>query len=523
MPSERHNAHAGRPWYVALVGLYPVLSLYAHNVQVVSPVLALRALVAVPAGAVLLWLVAWLLRRDLHRSAMMSAVITLALFGWGHFVRMAVPANLIFYKTRFFAGYAGALAVFVLYLWRRKAGFASWTAALNVAGMVLVALPIVSILRSPTFYSNIRAECQALRPSEAPREAPAGGSPTDPDIYFIVLDAYPRRDVLSDHYGFVNDEFLGWLESNGFSVAHSSRSNYSKSLWSLASCFNMQYLDELLPDQHADDVNLHPLLAAFRHNQLFALLRERGYAIVAFATGFDYLELDRDADVYLSPGMAGNEFEVMLLQMTPIPRMMAQLSGSEYQFEQHRQRIRFTFDQLAAFPSRVRTQPVFVYAHVVAPHEPIVFGAGGEPVCLEDVFILGAGRPDWISPRAYAEAYVEQVKYVNRQTIQALARILEVSRRDAVLAVVSDHGLLNPPNGDARLQVKNLITLRIPPQKGTAEPAARVTSLVNLFPHILNSCFGFSLPFREEKSFLVEWERPYAYMPCEADRLVQVD
>jgi hypothetical protein len=54
-----------------------------------------------------------------------------------------------------------------------------------------------------------------------------------PDIYYIVLDAYGRQDVLADLYNLDNRPFLDYLEGKGFYVASESHSNYMQTVFSI--------------------------------------------------------------------------------------------------------------------------------------------------------------------------------------------------------------------------------------------------------------------------------------------------
>jgi len=500
------------PWYPLALAAYVVLALYAQNVQVVSPWLVMRPLVLIVFGTSALYLLVFLVLRDWHRAGLVVAALLLATFSWGHFVRFVVPPNLIFYKTRFFVGYASVVSAFLFYVWRRKRPFQRWTYPLNVSCTALLVWSIGLVATSPTCRSSFAMHF--LQPAEAKTPSPASvrdGHSGYPDIYLIVLDSYPRDDVLWQHFGFRNDNFIRWLQSNGFYVVKSSRSNYNKSLWSLASCFNMDYLHVLLPACSPSDRNIADLLSLFRHNRLFSLLRSHGYRILAFRTGFDYLDLDREADIYLSPAEPiANTFEMMLLELTPIPRILARIGGSESMFAHHRRRILFTFNQLSDLSQYCETGPLFVYAHVICPHEPIVFDEDGQAVRLQDFFMLGAARPSWVPFSDYAAAYIAQLKFVNRMTI----RVVKSLSTNDVVAIVSDHGLLNPEKGDRSTTLKNFMAVRIPADKSSPESLNNLRSLVNLFPVVIRAAFGVIVPFQADESYFVEWDHPYRYQRC---------
>ena len=71
-----------------------------------------------------------------------------------------------------------------------------------------------------------------------------------PDIYYIILDAYGREDVLMEMFNYDNTSFLRFLESKGFYVAECSQSNYAQTMLSLTSSLNFDYLDSLTSSTH---------------------------------------------------------------------------------------------------------------------------------------------------------------------------------------------------------------------------------------------------------------------------------
>src|SRR5690606_38291408 len=66
-----------------------------------------------------------------------------------------------------------------------------------------------------------------------------------PDIYYIILDGYPRSDTLMEYFDYDNNEFDGFLESNGFVVFDDSYTNYSQTALAIPSILNMSYIKDL--------------------------------------------------------------------------------------------------------------------------------------------------------------------------------------------------------------------------------------------------------------------------------------
>jgi len=87
-----------------------------------------------------------------------------------------------------------------------------------------------------------------------------------PDIFYLVLDAYARDDVLRDVYAHDNSSFVDFLQTNGFYLAKRSRANYIPTFQSLASALNMDYLDPLLDSFKKNSNDREPLRWLISHN-----------------------------------------------------------------------------------------------------------------------------------------------------------------------------------------------------------------------------------------------------------------
>src|SRR5690606_10374696 len=67
-----------------------------------------------------------------------------------------------------------------------------------------------------------------------------------PDVYYLIYDKYASNEVLDEYYGYDNSSFHEQLEERGFYVSASSRTNYPRTIFSLASSLNMEYIQELV-------------------------------------------------------------------------------------------------------------------------------------------------------------------------------------------------------------------------------------------------------------------------------------
>jgi hypothetical protein len=110
-----------------------------------------------------------------------------------------------------------------------------------------------------------------------------------PDVYYIILDAYGREDVLRSAAGYDNSTFLNALRQRGFYVADCSQSNYAYTEFSLTSSLNYNYVENLGHSERR---------ALLRQSAIRSFFEANGYRIVAFPTGWPFTEW-RDADLYL--------------------------------------------------------------------------------------------------------------------------------------------------------------------------------------------------------------------------------
>ena len=130
-----------------------------------------------------------------------------------------------------------------------------------------------------------------------------------------------------------------------------------------------------------------------KHSEVVKILKSRGYTIVAFETGYAWSEID-EADVYLSQEEKGitaweqiqpvNGFEALLIKTSAgfiftdaasfVPGFMQ--IDIDAPRRTHRDKVLYLLYKLNSIPTTIHS-PKFVFAHIVAPHIPFVFGPNG--------------------------------------------------------------------------------------------------------------------------------------------------
>jgi hypothetical protein len=350
---------------------------------------------------------------------------------------------------------------------------------------------------------------------------PAPAPVARPNVFYIVLDAYGRSDVLRELYGYDNGAFLDDLTRKGFRVAARSRANYPQTSLSLASALNMTYLDDVAQAVGVDATDRRPLIRLIDDSRLVRVLRAAGYRFVSFDSGVAIADL-RGPDVILPVPWAVSELEHLLLSTSAFPywwRLLQQLPGGGAlpdQFDAHRAGIRDVLDALPA--QAASADPVFVFAHLLCPHPPFVFeedGARPGAIPMDPYGFFNDGV--YSRPRAeYVDGYRKQVAFVTREIAAAIDGILARSASPPIIVVQGDHGpgsMWNPidarrTNVPERFSILNAYHF---PRRDYEDVSDGVTP-VNSFRIVLNRYFGTALPLLEDRSYFAAWNAPYRFV-----------
>jgi hypothetical protein len=130
----------------------------------------------------------------------------------------------------------------------------------------------------------------------------------------------------------------------------------------------------------------------------------------------------------------------------------------------------------------------FVFAHILIPHQPFIFGPNGEEISN-------------ISSTSKVKGYREQVIYTNKLVRRLVTTILENSKRPPVIILQGDHGprfnYVEPDSMDESLLIFNAYYL---PGSGDELVPPNITP-VNSFRIVFNKYFGSGLPILPDISY----------------------
>ena len=464
--------------HLLLFSIYFVFRLYDFNIYEVPFQDFIRPLlISVLAGLALYLLFGLIVARRWHAAALMTSVWFFAFYLYGTFWSLAYSTKTVRQAEVFAAIWGIFFIILIAWLgWKiPKSLNPNIPAGVNLMAILLLLYPTIGSL--VYFFSF-----QMPFPSQTDHTLRGNPSGSSPDIYYIILDAYARADVLAEEFGHDNEPFIQSLRDLGFYVAECSQSNYEMTPLSLTSSLNLDYIQNMSDTFTPDEVESMGLVKLLDNNNVQETVSNFGYKTVAFSSGYLMAEW-RDADVFVSPPYGPiTEFETLLMLSTYLRILddMEIIDFDDISAERFRTRTRLvldSFDDLVNIPG-----PKFVFIHLIIPHEPFAFDAMGNPV-----------PPDQTDPRY---GYSDQVKFINRAILPKLEKLIEESPSSPVIILQGDHGSWITPDHAAQLKILNAYYL-----PNGSEALYPSISPVNSFRVVFNEYFDASFPLLEDKSY----------------------
>lgn len=383
---------------------------------------------------------------------------------------------------------------------------------LNVVALALVLMSAVTVV--PRLFNGT---------SRAPATAPVSETASDniitnkPDIYYIILDGYANSHTLRDFYGYDNSSFLSYLKDKGFYVVDKSTSNFAVTQISLASSLNMEYVNYLADQAAGKDKDFDPTTELIENGKVWQFLRDQGYKYITFRSIWGATSSNPYADVQLQGGKF-NELTMLIVNTTLLRASLLYPPVRSYILGDYRERILYTFAQLGAMPEFNKVVgPKFVFAHILSPHPPFIFGPNGESV-PGAAFRLKPDDVGW-SPEE-KQYYINQIVFLNKKVETTVDQILAKSKIPPIIVIQSDHGSWSTAgegranNHLYRERMRNFNALYLP--GGDAGQLYETMTPVNSFRVIFNKYFGADFPLLEDRNYfsdsVSDQKTPYQFV-----------
>jgi len=504
-------------WFVHpfLIGVFPVIALLAKNIGQVKASASYRSFIFMVIFTGLLLVLLRILIREWARAALVCSFLLGLLLFYGHVYGLLENVQILgvyLGRHRFLIPLWLCIGAFGIWLIiKRISDLSSWTAGLNIIGITAVALSLFQIGAFEIRLGKaIHNEMEPLTSDLLKLHLPSNQAP--PDVYYIILDSYPRDDVLKKDIQYDNTPFLNQLKEMGFYVALCSQSNYASTELSLPASLNFEYLDTTIANYQGKTNDLSPFWPLLKYSRVRQIFEHLGYTTVAFETGFTWSEID-DADVYLSRPFRSfsidslrrvNNFEGLFIETTAgliltdvqsrLPKFLT-IDVDAADMKEHRERTLFVLNELDSIPSKIRGLK-FVFAHIIAPHRPFVFGADGAEVQF----------PKRLNDQQYILASQGQVSYINKRVLTLVADIIKQSATPPIIIIQGDHGQSRSTPAH-RMAILNAYYFP-GGENGSLYPSI---SPVNTFRMMFNDYFGGSFSLLKDVSYYSEYKTPYDF------------
>lgn len=372
---------------------------------------------------------------------------------------------------------------------------------LNAAAFALVAMSVVTVV--PRFFNSER-QAPVIAPVSPASQSSIGNdaAAVKPDIYYIILDAYGNERTLAELYGYDNTVALSRLKDKGFYVASKSTSNFAETSLSIASSLNMEYVNYLTEVVANREANFDPTVELIQNSKVWQFLRNQGYTFVTFRSIWGETGYNPYADVNLRGGKF-DELSILIINTTLLRAGLSYPPIRSYFLGDVRERILYTFAQLGAMPGFEKiTGPKFIFAHIVSPHPPFVFGPNGEEAQGTG---LSPNPEDIVWDAESKQHYVDQITFLNKEVEAMVDQILATSATPPIIVLQGDHGPWSTVGEDRgnnrfyreRMRIFNVYHL---PGDGQDNLYESITP-VNTFRLIFSAYFGGDFQLLEDKNY----------------------
>lgn len=487
--------------YPFLFAVFPVLSLYFHNVEQVdiSEVLVPFAIVLGSTAFLLL-----LFKRALkskEKPGIIVSLILLTIFSYGPlfslFLAVTKATNISYFGPLYFTFWIALSITLSYFVITTKKKLGNLAKILSAVAVFLLVIPLISIgvylFKTNTNKAQTKSEDLGL-----PTVFGAQTESEQPDIYYIILDRYANKETLKNVYGFDNSEFLDYLASQGFYVASESTSNYLKTAHSLASTLNMEYINYLSEELGESYTSWSPLYEKLEDYTVWRSLKSKGYKFIHLGDWWEPTTNNKFADenynLYLLP-----EFSRVFYQSTILYPLTAYL-GVYSLPDEHRDRIFYKFNKLSEIS--YYEEPTYTFAHMLVPHLPYIFSEDGS-LLTEEEFEKTDSKAK----------YINQVIFVNKKIRELLDTLQSDKENQPIIIIQSDEGpfpqryedegynfIWNEATGDELKEKMGILNVLYLPGIEHDLLYGSITP-VNTFRIIFNKYFGEELELLPDRNY----------------------
>ena len=406
----------GSPYLLGLlVGLYPIAFYVSNNWFMFSPwygvlIIGTVSLVTCVCLGSYYAILTWLVRKIFHKNQ--ERVVQ------GVFVVASTLALAYLLRATFLEMMSDHYRWFLIIAAVSAGGLGWFIPWIRISSLNIVLLVLCLFNLGTGLYSIIGAETRRVVGSDGytSNQAVYEGLAfaKTPNVYYLVADGYPNREALRRIYGVENDRFYQALESEGFVVYHQSFSNYSFTLSSIASSFDMAHHHYEGSVGNFELLNARELITSDR-NAVVRIFKNNSY-LVHYVHQIEYI-LTRGCFVDLClPSVVGKDIIHMLLpsRWRSMHRILD--FGRQRSVDEFERRVIEQIDRISADRKRY-----FVYVHIKPPGH-----SNKDEQTVEQL-------------ASYRQEFGKRIEVANKKVMKFVRRI-RTQDPDALIIINADHG-----------------------------------------------------------------------------------
>lgn len=467
-----------RVFHPYLFAIWLVIVFYSENYIDISIVyIFLPIIIVALVCSVLLFIVSFVFN-EIRYDALVVTPLICFLLSYGIFYEFISST---FYRMRAFIIpisiiiFAALLFIYSFKLLRLLSikSINAYTMLLNKVAVCLIVFSILQIAYFYYKYNNMNVLTQ--QDYDITYRFP--GSP--PDIYYIVLDEYAGVDQMKTLFNYDNNAFVDKLKRMGFYVANNSQPKYPVTGLSLATSLNMEY-----PLSTSDNsfssifMSISAGLEITRKSSVSDLLRHNKVSNILKCNNYKYIHIGSWYYDTMFNNLADNNINYRGFNINnPLIIVMANSSIIRLIFTDRYFQRREVLNALVWLNKIVLLKgPKFVFAHIISPHSPFLFGPNGE--------VLPAAKKYGYND---IRVYLGQHIFITKRIQEVIEDIIANSKVPPIIILQSDHGVrfdkLDEPSAN---KIFNAYLL---PNNGKSKLYDSINP-VNTFRLIFNYYFG---------------------------------
>jgi hypothetical protein len=340
-----------------------------------------------------------------------------------------------------------------------------------------------------------------------------------PNIYYIILDGYGSDYSIKKYLHHDNSNFTNQLEKIGFKIQTKATSNYCRTIFSLTSTLNLNYVQNFMNTT----VTQHNLNKRLANNKVLEILQSYGYTYYIFDSGFGLKNKYASNEVLIKTneiGLLRNLFSTSdkdVLNSFINNSIFVIFNNSifaKFAINNYASKVLDVFSKLP----QIAEAPIkkFVFTHIISPHPPFLFDKYGKVGVYGKYDPTLHGNFNW-NPKLY----IEQLKFVNTRILSALKDVIKNDKNEKIIIIQGDHGtktvtetnILDENQNWVQEEYGILNAIYISKNDKSKkyiydhwdEPS------VNTFRIIFNEYFGYNFQLLENYKYYAKFKEPYFF------------